>query len=314
MISAGNMTESITFVYTSVKPVYMKLKHLRNKSIDFKRWDTCISESKNHLTYAFSWYLDAVSPDWEALVSTDYEYVMPLPVKSRYGFPYLVQPLLTQQLGIFSRHDINKEVVETFMKEIPYFSYELNLNEQNFYEKALIYPNFILDLNKPYKDIFSAYSKNCKRNIEKSNTKSLRVQPNITKESFLAFFFSVDKHYLSPHQPILKRLIEKGISENALILYGVFSAENHLVAGLCLLESSNRLTYLLSTSSAEGRKSSAMFFLIDYLIHKHAEKNYVLDFEGSRVEGIARLYRGFGAKYHPYYILKRFRPSFLIRK
>ncbi len=292
----------------------MKLKHLRNKSIDFKRWDTCISESKNHLTYGFSWYLDAVSPDWEALVSKDYEYVMPLPVKSRYGFPYLVQPLMTQQLGIFSKHDINKEVVETFMKEIPYFSYELNLNEQNFYEKALIYPNFILDLNKPYKDIFSAYSKNCKRNVEKSNSKNLRVQPNIPKESFLSFFFSVDKHYLSPHQPILKRLIEKGMSENALKLYGVFSAENHLVAGLCLLESNSRLTYLLSTSNTEGRKSSAMFFLIDYLIQKHAEQDFVLDFEGSRVEGIARLYRGFGAKYHPYYILKRFRPSFLIRK
>lgn len=292
----------------------MKLKHLRNKSIDFKRWDTCISESKNHLTYGFSWYLDAVSPDWEALVSKDYEYVMPLPVKSRYGFPYLVQPLMTQQLGIFSKHDINKEVVETFMKEIPYFSYELNLNEQNFYEKALIYPNFILDLNKPYKDIFSAYSKNCKRNVEKSNSKNLRVQPNIPKENFLSFFFSVDKHYLSPHQPILKRLIEKGMSENALKLYGVFSAENHLVAGLCLLESNSRLTYLLSTSNTEGRKSSAMFFLIDYLIQKHAEQDFVLDFEGSRVEGIARLYRGFGAKYHPYYILKRFRPSFLIRK
>ena len=292
----------------------MKLKHLRNKSIDIKRWDSCIAQSKNHLTYAFSWYLDVVSPDWEALVSTDYEYVMPLPVKSRYGFPYLVQPILTQQLGIFSIHEINKKVVEEFMKEIPYFSYELNLNEKNFYDKALIYPNFILDLNKPYEDIYAAYSKNCKRNIEKSKANNLRIQQNITKESFLSFYFSADKHYLSPHQPVLKRLIEKGISENTLKLYGVFSSDNNLVAELCLLESNKRLTYLLPASNAEGKKLSAMFFLIDYLIHKNADKNYILDFEGSRIEGIARLYRGFGAKYHPYFILKRFRPSFLIRK
>lgn len=292
----------------------MKLKHLRNKSIDFKRWDSCIAQSKNHLTYAFSWYLDVVSPDWEALVSTDYDYVMPLPIKSKYGFQYLVQPILAQQLGIFSKHEISAKVVEEFMKEIPYFSYELNLNEKNFYDKALIYPNFILDLNKSYENIFSAYSKNCKRNIEKAKANNLKIQQNITKESFLSFYFSADKNYLSPRQPVLKKLIEKGILENTLKLYGVFSAENNLVAALCLLESHNRLTYLLPASNAEGKKLSAMFLLIDYLIHKKAGKNYILDFEGSRIEGIARLYRGFGAKYHPYFILKRFRPSFLIGK
>jgi len=292
----------------------MKLIHLRNKSIDTKQWDNCIAQSKNHLTYAFSWYLNVVCPEWEALVSKDYEFVMPLPVKSRYGFPYLVQPPLTQQLGIFSKHEITQNVVEKFMKEIPYFSYELNLNEHNFYEKALIYPNFILNINKPYDNISSAYSKNCKRNVSKSIANNLRIQHNITKESFLSFYFSTEKHYLSPKQPVLKELIDKGISENALKLYGVYSAENNLVAGLCLLESNNRLTYLLSTSNNEGKKLSAMFFLIDYIIKRYAGKNHVLDFEGSKVEGISRLYRGFGAKYHPYYILKRFRPSFLIRK
>jgi len=292
----------------------MKLKHLRNKSIDFKRWDNCIAQSKNHLTYAFSWYLDVVSPDWEALVSKDYEYVMPLPIKSRYGFPYLVQPVLTQQLGIFSKHDINEKIVEEFMKEIPYFSYELNLNENNFYANADIYPNFILDLNKPYKDIYEAYSKNSRRNIEKARRLNLKIQQKISEEDFLSFYFSVHKHYLSPQQPVLQKLIEKGISENSLTLYGVLSANDNLIAELCLLKTNNRLTYLLPVSNAEGKNSSAMFFLIDYLIQENAEINAILDFEGSKIEGIARLYRGFGAKYHPYYILKRFRPSFLIRK
>jgi hypothetical protein len=292
----------------------MKLKHLRNKSIDFKRWDNCIAQSKNHLTYAFSWYLNVVSPDWEALVSKDYEYVMPLPIKSRYGFPYLVQPVLTQQLGIFSKHEITEKTVEEFMKEIPYFSYELNLNENNFYANAIIYPNFILNLKKPYKDICEAYSKNSRRNIEKAKRLNLKIQQNISEQDFLSFYFSVHKHYLSPQQPVLQKLIEKGISENSLMLYGVLSADDNLIAELCLLKTNNRLTYLLPVSNAEGKNSSAMFFLIDYLIHENAEKNALLDFEGSKIEGVARLYRGFGAKYHPYYILKRFRPSFLIRK
>src|ERR1035437_8944019 len=138
----------------------MQIIHLRNKTIDYQRWDFCITQSHNHLTYAYSWYLDIVSPDWEALVSEDYEYIMPLPVKSRYGIPYLVQPVLTQQLGIFSKKEIDEDIVEEFIKQIPYFSYELNLNETNFYAKALIYPNFVLNLRQTYNQINACYSKN----------------------------------------------------------------------------------------------------------------------------------------------------------
>ena len=292
----------------------MEILHLRNKTIDYNLWDNCIAQSNNHLTYGYSWYLDIVSPDWEALVSKDYEYVMPLPVKSRYGIPYLVQPILSQQLGIFSKRNIKENIVEEFIKQIPYFSYELNLNEDNFYSKALIFPNFILNLFHSYDQIYSGYSKNTRRNIDKASKLNLRIESNITSEIFLSFYFSVEKHFLSPKQPILEKLIKKGISENALTLYGVFTEKNILIAGLCILNTSNRITYLLPASNSEGKDSSAMFLLIDYLIHKDAGKDKLIDFEGSRIEGVARLYRGFGAKYHPYYILKRFRPSFLIGK
>jgi len=292
----------------------MKIIHLENKAIDFKRWDYAISQSQNQLTYAFSWYLNVVSPAWEALVTADYEYIMPLPVKSRYKIPYLVQPVLTQQLGIFSKHSITEKIVKEFIKEIPYFSYELALNERNFYGKALIYPNFILDLTADYKQLYSNFSKNTQRNIEKTSKLNLQVQEQLSAETFISFYFAVDKHFLSPQQPILEKLIEKGLLKNELKLYGVFSATNTLIAALCSLETNNRITYLLPVSSVEGKSSSAMFFLINYLIKKNANQNKVIDFEGSRIEGVARLYRGFGAKYHPYYILKQFRPSFLIGK
>ena len=144
----------------------MKIIHLENKAIDFNRWDHAISQSNNQLVYASSWYLNVVSPQWEALVTADYEFVMPLPVKSRYKIPYLVQPVLTQQLGIFSKHSITEKIVKEFIKEIPYFSYELALNESNFYGKALIYPNFILDLTADYKQLYSNFSKNTQNGLK----------------------------------------------------------------------------------------------------------------------------------------------------
>ena len=292
----------------------MNIIHLKNKDIDYKLWDSCISESKNLLIYAYSWYLDVVSPYWEALVSKDYEFIMPLPVKIRFGIPYLVQPILTQQLGVFSKQDINENIVSNFTKEIPYFSYELNLNEYNFSPKALILPNFVLDLNQTYNKLYSSYSKNTQRNIQKASKLNLRIQNNIDKETFLSFFYSIDKHFSSTDQSILKNLINIGISFDALNIYAVYSNDNKLIAGLCLLKSSKRITYLLPVSSTEGKISSAMFLLIDYIIQKYVGNKIILDFEGSKIEGVARFYNSFGAKDNPYYVLKRFRPSFLIGK
>jgi hypothetical protein len=292
----------------------MKITHLKNKEIDFNRWDNCISASQNQLVYAFSWYLNVVSPEWEALIGDDYEYVMPLPVKTRYKLPYLVQPILVQQLGIFSKNKINEDIVDEFIKEIHYFSYELNLNEYNFCGKALIYPNFILSLDMTYNQIYANFSKNTKRNIEKALKLNLSIQENLAPETYISFYFSVFKHYLSPQKKILEKLIENGLVEKALKIYGVYSAQNSLVAALCFFQSSDRIIYLLPVSNKDGKDSFSMFYLINHLIRQNAEKNLKLDFEGSQIEGVARLYSGFGAKYHPYYILKHFRPSFLIRK
>ena len=290
----------------------MQIIHLRNKTIDYNRWNACITQANNHLTYAFSWYLDIVSPEWEALVTEDYEYIMPLPVKSRYGIPYLVQPVLTQQLGIFSKKEIDETIVEEFVKQIPYFSYELNMNEANFYAKALIFPNFILNLLQPYDLLYKSFSKNTKRNLDKALKSNLMVQADLTVDTFLSFYFSVEKNFLSPKEPVLEKLIQKGITENALTLYGVYSEMKEMIAGLCVLNTGKRIIYLLPVSNPHGKEASAMFLLIDTIIRTEAGQNKLLDFEGSRIEGVARLYKGFGAKYHPYYILKKFRPSFLI--
>ena len=290
----------------------MKIIHLRNNAIDHERWDNHITQSHNQLTYAYSWFLDVVSPDWEALISENYEYIMPLPVKSKYKIPYLVQPILTQQLGIFSQHEIDENIVEKFIKEIPYFSYEINLNEHNSYSKALVYPNFILELNQPYNQIAAGYTKNTHRNIEKAAKLNLQIKSNLPIKEFLDFYYSVEKSHSSITRSILEKLIMTGISVNALILYGVYSAENNLIAGLCLLRSCNTLTNLLPVSNSEGKTSSAMFLLINFLINKECERFKKFDFEGSKIEGVARFYKGFGAKNHPYYILKRLRPTFLI--
>jgi lipid II:glycine glycyltransferase (peptidoglycan interpeptide bridge formation enzyme) len=292
----------------------MLIKHLQHEQIDYQKWDQCIMNSKNRFIYAETWFLDSVSPSWEALVANNYEYVMPLPVKTKYGIPYLVQPILTQQLGVFSPSTIDEQIVAEFIKKIPYPSYELNLNENNYFRTAPAFPNYILELNQSYEEIRAKFSKNTRRNIEKAKKHKLRIIENLEQEIFVDFYYLQEKKFTLPDRTLLEAFLKRGIAEEKIKILGVFSLKNELIAALCLLHSGNRYTYLIPVSNTEGKKSSAMFLLIDEMIRKNANQKIILDFEGSRIEGIARFYKGFGAKNRPYYVLKKFRPSFLVGK
>lgn len=292
----------------------MQIKHFQHKEIDFQRWDATISESTNRLTYAFSWYLDLVSPGWEALIADDYEYLMPLPVKRKYYVNYIVQPFLTQQLGIFSKHRVTENTLNSFIKKIPYYSYELHLNEKNEYPEIALLPNYILYLNKPYSDLTRKYSKNTARNIEKAQKQQLNVCDETDAETFLAFYTSVSIRLKKSHLDTIRKVLKKAVEKKALEFYTVKNTNGEIIASLALLINPGRLTYFLPASDAEGKKKSAMFLLVDYLIRKNAESGLIFDFEGSAIEGIARFYKGFGAENKPYYSLKRFRPSFLVGK
>lgn len=292
----------------------MQIKHIKHNEIDFRCWDETIVKASNQLIYAYSWFLDIVSPNWEALITENYEYVMPLPIKRKYGVSYLVQPPQSQQLGVFSAQSITTEVVNQFIHKIPTFSYEINLNEQNFVHNALEQPNFVLNLNSSYDELCQNYSKNTQRNLSKAKLQNLKLSQNIDFDEFWEFNSSLTKKYNTPHQNILKQLIEKGIRKKSINIFGIYSIDHKLIAALCTLVSGRRITYFLPRSNDIGKTTSAMFLLIDALIKLNCQQEVLLDFEGSRIEGIARFYKGFGAKNHPYYTLKRNRPTFLIGK
>ncbi len=292
----------------------MQIKHFEHKEIDFERWDRAVSESSNVLTYAFSWYLNVVSPGWEALITEDYDYLMPLPVKRKYYIPYLVQPFLTQQLGIFSKNEVTEVVLENFIRNIPYYSYELNLNEKNVYPEITLLPNFVLNLNKPYDELTENYSKNTIRNIEKARKLSQFVSEETDLFQFFNFYTSTVTHLKVSYFDLIHKVLSTGIEKEAVQLFTVHNSNSQIIASLALLISKGRKTYFLPASNNEGKKNSAMFLLVDYLIKKHAGNEILLDFEGSAIEGIARFYKGFGAENKPYYSLKRFRPSFLVGK
>lgn len=289
----------------------MQIKHLKHNEINYQQWDTCVAKSKNRLVYTYSWYLDVVSPQWEALVADEYEYIMPLPIKRKAGIPYLVQPVLAQQLGIFSPHALNVDIVKKFIRKIPYRSYHLHLNEGNVLSDSFTLPNYTLDLNRVYEEIYARYSKNTKRNIQKAEKRGLTIQAGVSLPDFLDFYYKYADNQVN--LLIVRKLLEEAYKHDALIILGVFT-DNTLISALALLKTDNRFFNLLPVSDNAGKESSAMFLIIDNTIKQYAGNDIIFDFEGSRTEGIARFYQGFGTTNNPYTEIKRWSILSLMKK
>ena len=109
----------------------MQIQHLRHNQIDRTRWDATVSRALCDLPYAYSWYLDVVCPMWEALATEDYAFVMPLPLKKKWGISYLIHPIWVQQLGVFSAQEVTTEIFSAFRRRIPYLVYDFNINYLN---------------------------------------------------------------------------------------------------------------------------------------------------------------------------------------
>ena len=111
----------------------MMINYLRHTQIDKPRWDQCIRESVNSMVYGYSWYLDLVSPGWDALMEDDYTSVFPLTHKRKYSVRYLAQPFFTQQLGLFTSGHLTQELVTRFLNAIPptFKLVEIHLNSMN---------------------------------------------------------------------------------------------------------------------------------------------------------------------------------------
>ncbi len=297
------------------------IQYLPNYLIDKPKWDACIDKADNGLIYAYSYYLDNMSMHWDALILDDYEIVMPLTWNKKYGIYYLYQPFLTAQLGVFGKN-INAEILLTFINSIPEkFKYaDIFLNSENVYAipDFTIYQrnNFVLDLHKPYTEIFDAYRDNIKRNIQKAFKQNCVVKKNIPVEEVIRLAKNQMQHfYKNADQGFenFSKLFQLLHAKNKAISYGIVSANHELLASAVFFFSHNRAYYILvgnhpnarpNGSSGRRKTTGASHALIDAFVKDHAGKNIWLDFEGSDIRNLAFFYSSFGAVEEKYAALQ----------
>lgn len=291
----------------------MQIYYLTHPFINKEKWDQAILAADNGMIYACSWYLDCIAPHWDALVADDYEYVFPVTVKHKYKLPYIVQPFLAQQLGLFSKNAVSESVLQQFISRLPSYSYEINFNYANPVREGIPRINLVLDLTRKYSEIELNYSKNCRRNIAKARQQKFTLI-DIDCDAFLKNYNSIEKKDQKVNQSLIGKVVKAGYQRGSFRCCALMAQDGKFDALLSYGIFNQRIVYLFPASTERGKLQSSMFMLIDELIKKTAGQYTYLDFEGSMIEGVARFYKGFGAIEQPYQILKQLRPSFLIGK
>jgi hypothetical protein len=293
------------------------MRYLTRDQIESKKWDHCVGNAYNTMVYGLSWYLDVMADNWGALVWGDYEAVMPLPFRTKYGFNYLYQPPFTQQFGIFSLQEIDTTLVNDFINSIPssYRYVDINLNKECLSykgkESLILRNNFILHMNAPYEELRKNFSANSRMNIkrtERPEACAMKLGKVESAEVVISLFaenqIKYSNRFDSSDYDKLMALINYCRPLNTLEIVGVYDAEEKVCAASVFLNYKNRKISIFSGSNQMARKEKAMFFLFDRLIKENAGKDLILDFAGSNDPGLANFYSGFASANEQYPKLK----------
>ncbi len=285
------------------------IQYLKNDQINKLLWDECIDKAGNGLIYAYSFYLDHMADNWDALVLNNYEAVMPLPWRKKLGIYYLYQPFLTAQLGLFG-NAINSELLQKFLQAIPpkFRLWEFSLNHRNLFSLSDFNlqerMNYVLNLNQPYETLYANYRENLKRNIKKSVQYGCYANRDVDVNAVIDLAEQQSKNNTGKDFKNFEKLYSILKERSSAKAYGIFSNKGELLASCVFTFSHNRAYYILVGNHPNGRTLGASHALIDTFIKDHAEQNLLLDFEGSDFRNLAFFYSSFGSNEEKYAAIK----------
>jgi len=282
-------------------------KIIPHKSIDFKKWDAAVLNSKLPLVFAQSFYLNATAPNWKALIKNNYKVVMPLTEGNKLKVSYLFQPPFTPQLGVFG--EINKNTADEFLAftKSTYKFIEIELNASNklqnttFKEKQ----TYVIDFSKAFKQ-----NDNTKRNIAKAHKNNVTIVDLEFNEAF-----KIAKNHLLPwlhqelsipkkHGAMLLDLISDANLNNALKAFKAIDSEGKISSIGYFVFNKYHVVFLKGMSFNKRDNSGSMHLLMNTAIEFFRNKVSLFDFGGGSALGLASFYKGFGGVELKYAVLK----------
>jgi hypothetical protein len=296
---------------------------LHRHQINDSLWDNFIDHSPQNILYAQSWYLDTVAPRWAALVVTDEQgwiAVLPVPLRRKFGFWVVQQPLFCQILGIFFRDNtintnISEQLLQKLLAEYRYIStyagwfFGLFPPPQRSHrsQRWLRSTNqitccftHILDLKQNYETLKDNYSTDRKINLKKAQKYNWQIVENADIEPLIAIFKQNHAHKIdggvSESGYDLLRNIFKKLTEKKAVRLAYTIKNNQIEAGCLFAIYGGRIIYIFNSATQTGRQHNARTLLIDNVLQQYAASDCIFDFESPMIESINDFYASFGTE------------------
>ena len=291
------------------------IRRLKYNEIDFEKYTKCLENSEQRKYSATKDFLDITSnKQWELLVYKDYDAVMPIPYVYKFGIKIVHNPMLCQQLGIFSKQDsaaLNEDFLSFLEKNYLIRIYPFNdfnqfcsgLKKKKNY---IIYPDI-------YEKVYAKYSPKRKRKLRSEpeilkNSEIKEISFNDAETFIKSNFLGANKEQdISRFVNIFKKFYDSG--------YVIFSAYFYKdkIVNIVAVYSDKKVNALLGTFNDKNYvKISGASILIDNIIKQNIEKK-VFDFEGSELPNVEEFFRGFRPDLKPFYIIENSKKDLIKR-
>ncbi|MFN3918344.1 MAG: hypothetical protein ACK4K0_11490 [Flavobacteriales bacterium] len=280
------------------------IKLLPNSEIDRVKWNKCVSSAENASVFSLAWYLDAIHPEWYGLIKDDFVSVVPICTSKKVLHKSLVQPVFSRYTNVFPYDsefvDFYSNYLNSFDRVACCYSVRFSKLRGEFTNK--VYQE--IRLNSSYEIIRLGYAKNALR-ILKRNSESISVQSDEDFKKTIKLFSSVKARELGfkkARLESLENLMLNAIQNKMAFAVHAYGKQGELLATGFFLRFQGIITYLKGASTDEGKKTGAMYSIMDYVIKTNSEKFEKLDFGGSNVFSVAQFFKKFGAYDVPYYL------------
>lgn len=291
------------------------IKRLKYHEIDWRKYQKCLENSEQYLFFAEKQYLDLlIGENWEILIYEDYEAVMPIPIVKKIGFNFVLMPLQTQQLGVFSEKDdavINQKLLEFFQKKYKIYYYAFNA--KNSFLKTLNKRNNYVLPSDDYQEIKSRYSIHRRRNVRvlADFEERIKFEETTNLEDSKLFF---QKHIVGLDK---KWLIDKTFSNmkklwdiQLLKVYSLY-IDGALASQAYILDAPKEQFLINFINDKNFLKFNSTSIILDKIIQKNISQKQ-FNFHGSNIPEIAEFYRRFGATEEQYSFIAHSKKQLLL--
>lgn len=278
------------------------IRKLKQNKIDFTKYNNCIENSVQKNFYAQKDILDFLCEDWELLVSGDYDFVMPVPIKRKFGFEIVVMPLFCQQLGVFSKEKnekIENDFLDFLKKNYRILTYSFNfqnLRDENLDRKK----NYFIE-KTDYQLLRKNYFKGRKSTVKVAqylNFKELSLTE--TRDFIKINFKGLEKESDLNH---FMNYLDFLDAKKQLKIFGSFK-EIHLTNLTILINNDSQFALLGLINKEEFKTDNGASFLIDKVLQDYiSDKSF--DFMGGSIRGIEVFFKSFGSVCQEYPIIAR---------